>query len=261
MKNRKTFIFGGGIFAMVVSMGTASAVPVPVDLSLWTVEQYQFPSQGNANWVLSSGNTVANQTVNADASILLSDFNIVSTEIEGSWRVDTTGDNDFMGFVFGYQDRGSYYLFDWKQGNQTHVGVFSEQGMSIKVVDVPGNADPSDADLWITAGNANVTTLRHNTISWQDLTDYDFKLTFFPGVFQVEVSEGNTLLESWTVNDNTYTDGQFGFYNYSQGNVVYRGFTQEEEPEPIPTIPEPVTATLGLLSLGTVGLVVRRRSV
>ncbi len=257
MKIRQAVIVLGGICVMMTTTGTVSAVPVPVDLSLWSVEQYQFPSQGNANWVLSNGNTVANQTVNADASILLSDFNIASTEIEGSWRVDTTGDNDFMGFVFGYQDRGSYYLFDWKQGNQTHVGVFAEQGMSIKVVDVPGNADPSDADLWITAGNANITTLRHNTIPWQDLTDYQFKLTFFPGVFNIEVSEGNTLLESWTVNDGTYTDGKFGFYNYSQGNVVYRGFTQEPDPQPI--IPEPVTATLGLLGLTAMGLAVRRR--
>ena len=52
------------------------ALSVPVDLGTWTVEQYQFNLQPNANWVLSAGDTVADQTVNADASILLSDFDI-----------------------------------------------------------------------------------------------------------------------------------------------------------------------------------------
>ena len=50
------------------------------------------------------GNTVARQTVNADASILFSDFALTNDHIEGTWRVDTAGDDDFMGFVFGYQD-------------------------------------------------------------------------------------------------------------------------------------------------------------
>ena len=87
------------------------AVSVPVDLSTWTVEQYQFNLQPDANWVLSGGNTVADQTVNADASILLSDFDIAGTALDGTWQVTTDDDDDFMGFVFGYQDRGSYYLF------------------------------------------------------------------------------------------------------------------------------------------------------
>ena len=258
----KSYLFIGVLAVGLWCAGSAHAVPVPVDLSTWTVEQYEQNFQPDASWGLSNGNTVATQSVNADASILLSDFNIASTSIEGSWRVNTSGDDDFMGFVFGYQGRGQFYLFDWKQTDQTHRG-FADAGMSVKAVNIPGGADATDFDFWQTDGRPDVTLLEHNTIPWADFTDYDFKLTFFPGVFQIEVRQGNTLLESWTINDNTFTDGQFGFYNYSQNNVVYQGFTQEDDPEPIggnnTGIPEPITATLGLMGLGVLGMATRRR--
>ena len=236
---------------LVICGHLANAAPVPIDLSTWNVVQYAFPTQDDANWVLSNGNTVATQIINADASIFLSDFNIASKSIEGSWRVDTAGDDDFMGFVFGYQGRDQYYLFDWKQTNQNHVG-FAERGMSLKVVNVPGNADPTASDLWPTAGSANVTVLRHNTVPWANFTDYNFQLDFFPGQFTIEVRQDDNVLESWVVNDSTYTDGGFGFYNYSQGDVVYQSFTQED-------IPEPTTAIIILVCCGALGLNTRTR--
>ena len=194
------------------------AVSVPVDLGTWSVVQYDHAGgQPNANWVLSSGNTVADQTVNADASILLSDFDIAGTALDGSWRVHTTSDDDFMGFVFGYQNRGSYYLFDWKQSDQNDGTYgFAERGMSVKVIHT-GAADPTGPQLWQSSPPpAAVTVLRHNTIPWADNTDYQFHLSFFPGIFNIQVNRGATLLQSWNVVDGTYGDGKFGFYNFSQ---------------------------------------------
>ena len=42
---------------------------------------------------------------------------------------------------------------------------------------------------------------------------------------EIRVYEGETLLDSITVNDDTYTGGGFGFYNYSQEQVRYGAFT------------------------------------
>ncbi len=214
-----------------IELGAPGGDPQLIDLSTWTVVQYELNAQDDANWALDATNTVVEQTINADASIFLSDFDIASTQIEGSWRVDTSGDDDYMGFVFGYQGRGHYYLFDWKQLDQGDALGFAQHGMSVKVIEVDGGGDPTGLDLWPTSPTTgNVTVLRHNTIGWEDFVDYEFQLTFFPGQFQIEVLEGDTVLESWTVDDDTYTGGGFGFYNYSQGNVLYSGFTQRDLP-------------------------------
>lgn len=213
------------------SLGTAQGATIPFDLSTWSVVQYEFNDQPDANWVLSSGNTVASQTVNADASILKGG-SVAGTQIQGSWRVNTSSDDDFMGFVFGYQNRGQFYLFDWKQGDQSDPLGFAQAGMSVKVVNT-GGSDPTDADLWPTAGSTSVDVLAHNTIPWDEFVDYTFRLNFTPGTFEIEVKQGATVLENWILNDNTYLDGEFGFYNYSQGDVVYSGFTQQDDPPPI----------------------------
>ncbi|HEV2706799.1 MAG TPA: RHS repeat-associated core domain-containing protein [Pyrinomonadaceae bacterium] len=194
-----------------------------VNLSPWTVKQYELNSQPNASWVKDLANNRVTQTVNADASFLLSDFDLARAQMDGTWRVDTTSDDDFIGFVFGYQNSEHFYLFDWKQSSQNDSLGFAERGMSVKVV----NADSplTGRDFWPTAGNGTrVRTLYHNTIGWSEFTDYQFTLQFHPGEIKIIVRQGANVLADITVKDQTYTNGLFGFYNYSQAQVRYSGF-------------------------------------
>lgn len=46
------------------------------------------------------------------------------------------------------------------------------------------------------------------------------------GEISVLVKDGSTTLWDVTINDLTYTSGQFGFYNFFQANVAYSGFEQ-----------------------------------
>src|SRR5690606_24325902 len=115
-----------------------------------------------ANWVLEADNTIATQVVNADPSILLSDCDVQNERIQGMWRVDTTVDDDFMGFVFGYQDSSHFYLFDWKLADQDDPTFgFAERGMSVKLVDADGPL--IGQDLWQSNLEAGpVRSLFHN---------------------------------------------------------------------------------------------------
>ena len=202
-----------------------------IDLSNWQMIQYELNYQPDASWDLQPGNTSVLQTVNSDASLFVSDFDAVGQEIRGTWRVETSGDDDFMGFVFGYQGRGQYYLFDWKQVDQSFQGDFADAGMSLKIVEMPAGSDPTQDDLWPTVGSPNVTVPLHNEIPWVEFTDYEFVLNWTPGNIEITVLEGGQVLEHWTLADSTYTSGLFGFYNYSQGDVLYQGFTQQGVPE------------------------------
>lgn len=213
-------------FQLQVALPHSAMGATPIDLANWTVIQYEMFDQPDANWVRSADNASVTQTVNADASILIGDFDSSNLRITGTWSVQTSDDDDFMGFVFGYQDRGNFYLFDWKQGDQNDC-AFGQAGMSLKVVQT--SAELRCPDLWPTSGSPNVRVLRHNTIPYSDFTEYQFTLQFNPGLIVVEVRDtsSNQLVQRWDVIDSSFSNGKFGFYNYSQGAVRYTGFTEE----------------------------------
>src|SRR5690606_29923885 len=83
-------------------------VTTPEDFSDWETVQYQTGAQPAANWVISPDGLSVDQTVNADPSIFLSQATFSNGTVEGEIGSGTAP--DFMGFVFGYQDRGRFYV-------------------------------------------------------------------------------------------------------------------------------------------------------
>ncbi len=84
---------------VVMLLGTAAYAQVPVDLSTWTVEG---PDLGN--WSVSDDGTSVLQTVNQlGPTFFVSPGALFDQSINGSFGVETTSDNDYIGFVFGYQ--------------------------------------------------------------------------------------------------------------------------------------------------------------
>ena len=242
----------------------APAAVVEVDLTTWSPEGLDFPAnQGAANWVLQPGNKVVRQVINADPSFFLNNKDQTKYSIDGKWLVTPgDGDNDFIGFVFGYQNSSNFYLFDWKAGAQTNGGNAAE-GMTIKKytgATGDGLTDLSIAELWENvADRGDMTVLAQNhgsTKGWQNRVEYDFHLDFNlnPGELSIVVKQGATELWNQTVVDNTFLGGEFGFYNNSQGGVEYAGFTQtggEPTPDPVPESGKSVLLlALGLLSAG-----------
>ncbi len=257
--------------AALLTGASCLAQAAPINLTTWSPLTLTYPGgQPAGNWVLAPGNLAVTQTVNADPSFYLNNLNQTNYSIQGSWQVlETGGDDDYMGFVFGYQNSSNFYLFDWKQGTQNYAGTTAVEGMTVKkMTGATGNGlvDLSLAEFWeneVNFGDMDVLATNHaSNKGWADNTLYDFRLDFnvVAGEFTIVVKEGATELWNVTVADNTFAAGQFGFYNFSQQSVRYAGFEQEGgvivDPNPVP---EPGSLPLMAIGLALVAVAWRQR--
>lgn len=255
-----------------LSLSTATALAGPVDLSGWIAEG------GSSSWVLQAGNDGVLQTVNGNPTVFY-DPTVTSTQgtaLNGNIEVVNAGDDDFIGFVLGY-DSGEitgastdFFVVDWKQGNQS----FSDWGFGAAGLAISHVEDASDFDTFWGKGNGagntgSVTEIARGatlgSTGWADLTSYAFNIVFTDSLIEVSV-DGSVEL-SITPDDAglaSFTDGGFGFYNFSQAQVLYSSIAQTDcsvtpsAPECV-SIPEPENLVLLGAGLAILGLMRRRK--
>ena len=234
------------VSALVLSAGSAFATPV--DLTSWIAE-------GPGSWNVASPADSVLQTINGQPTVFHNNTDSQGNALAGSIEVQTSGDDDFIGFVLGYDSgelglsTADYWLIDWKQADQYYQGS-GPRGLALSHVMGTG----PEVDFWTHTGAVSEVARGTNlgSVGWADNTEYLFDLTFTSTLIEVFV---NDILEiSYSGN---FGDGGFGFYNYSQSDVRYAGISQTI----IPPSPVPLPAGLPILftALGALGFASRKR--
>ncbi len=238
--------------AAFIGGNTLMAIAAPIDLTTWTQEG-PLP---NGTWTVAADGSNVFQSINGNPTYFVSDVNYINKEFNGSFEVETTGDDDYIGFVFGWNGINDYYLFDWKQLNQDYSWGMAYEGFTVSHITGPAGA----GELW-DHNSPNVAVLdsiSSTSAGWADNTSYDFNLNYTSTGFTISI-DGNQIFSETGL----FSEGKFGFYNFSQSSVRYMGFEESVSPPldpPIGAVPEPATMVLfgtGLVSL--VGFRFRRK--
>jgi hypothetical protein len=234
--------------ASALLLAAVAGHAVPVNLSSWT-------AQGGGNWNLAPDNNSVTQTFNGNPAVFFGPGNAQGNQLSGTIRVNTQSDDDFIGFVLGFNSGDltaattDFLLIDWKQANQSAFSCIGQAGLAIsRVTQGLGN----NAGAWCHQGLGVTELARGTTLGstgWADLTTYTFDLVFTASNVQVFVN-GTKEIDI----NGIFANGSFGFYNYSQANVTYGAITQTVAPPPPPPNGVPLPGTLALAGLGMLAL-------
>ncbi len=222
----------GGVLAGVLAVH-GSAWSAVIDLNTWSK---QGPAS-NGNWTVAADGSSVFQSINGSPTFFVSPNNYIDTTFHGKFGVETTSDDDFIGFIFGSTTpvtatTSSMFLFDWKQGVQSG----SQSGFTLSTVTGGANSIPFANHHLDAAGYDVLATNTGTGKGWLDNTVYDFFLTYQTNRIWIELQGGQfasktTIFDISNSADNN-PSGAFGFYNYSQQSVRYQGFTEDIAPPP-----------------------------
>ncbi|MCP3978833.1 MAG: DUF11 domain-containing protein, partial [bacterium] len=169
--------------------------------------------------------------------------------LEGRVRVRDGLDDDYLGFVFGFEPgdtsnaQADYLLVDWKKDDQTSTSpcpgpLTGVRGLAVsRVRGIPANYEYSthiDHPCTLDGGVEELARgLNLGDVGWQSNRDYVFRMDYTPDRFRVFV-DGQLEIDL----EGNFPPGRFGFENQSQKEVRYSAFADptmvSEEGESLP---------------------------
>ena len=140
-----------------------------------------------------------------------------------------SGDDDWVGLVWGAQDASNLYSLVWKGASQdvSAFGCMAPGGVLVKRIEAAAFSDLSGADWYCPQDTASSTTLvlptdvGSTTAGWQEGQSYTVEIDYTATGSMVTITRDSDLAQiaSFPVADMTFSSGVFGSTTMSQANA------------------------------------------
>ncbi|PNF41376.1 Thrombospondin-3a [Cryptotermes secundus] len=190
-------------------------------------------SQIDPNWVIYNKGAEIVQTMNSDPGLAVGYDKFGGVDFEGTFFVDTEIDDDYVGFIFSYQDNHKFYTVMWKKNTQTYwqatpFRAVAEPGIQLKLV--YSNTGPGQMlrnSLWHTGDTENQVKLLWKdprNVGWKEKVAYRWLLLHRPkiGLIRLRIFEGESMVaDSGNIYDSSLKGGRLGVFCFSQEMIIW----------------------------------------
>ncbi|XP_043483302.1 cartilage oligomeric matrix protein-like isoform X1 [Leptopilina heterotoma] len=214
----------------------------PNNSAIWTTDFRQYTrvvldpegeSQTDPNWQIHHNGSEIVQTLNSDPGLAVGMDRFDGVDFDGTFFINTPIDDDYVGFVFSYQNSRRFYTVMWKKASQTYwepvpFRAVAEPGIQIKLVNSEtGPGKMLRNSLWRTGDTANQVKLLWKdprNVGWKEHTAYRWRLIHRPkiGLIRLWIYEGDRLVaDSKNIFDMTLKGGSLGVLCFSQEMIIW----------------------------------------